>query len=59
MSYADLVQYKNNANYREANTGSRVYSAAKMEAAISASEKAGTITSAQASALRNSASSRR
>ena len=59
LSYADLVQYKNNQNYREQMTGSKVYSAAKMEQAISAAEKAGTITSSQASALRQSASSRR
>ena len=59
LSYADLVQYKNNQNYREQMTGSKVYSAATMEKAISAAEKAGTITSSQASALRQSASSRR
>ena len=59
LSYADLVQYKNNQSYREQMTGSKVYSAATMEQAISAAEKAGTITSSQASALRQSASSRR
>lgn len=59
LSYADLVKYKDNQNYREQMTGSKVYSAAKMEQAISAALKAGTITSSQASALRKSASSRR
>ena len=59
LSYADLVQYKNNQNYREQMTGSKVYSAATMEKAISAAEKAGTITSSQASALRQSANGRR
>ena len=59
LSYADLVKYKNNQNYREQMTGSKVYSAATMEKAISAAEKAGTITSSQASALRKSASGRR
>lgn len=59
LSYADLVNYKNNQNYREQMTGSKTYSAATMDKAISAAEKAGTITSSQASALRKSASGRR
>ena len=56
----DTYQYKegylNNGTYREQVTGDRNFSAATMERAISESLRAGTISSTQASALREAAS---
>ena len=56
LSYDALQGYLNNGTYREQVTGSRNFSAATMERAISESLRAGTISSAQATALRKAAS---
>lgn len=56
LSYGALQGYLNNGTYREQVTGDRNFSAATMERAISESLRAGTISSAQASALREAAS---
>lgn len=56
LSYGALQGYLNNGTYREQVTGNRNFSAATMERAISESLRAGTISSTQASALREAAS---
>ncbi len=58
LSYGELSGYLNNGTMREQMTGSRDYSSSDFEKLVSASAKAGTISSAQADALRKGGASK-